>query len=265
MWTTIALLTVLGGSPGQSELNLTHVRSTHGLLGPERTNETLAPGDILFLCFDIEGVRVDDDGKVKYSMGIEVSDSGGKVLFKQVPQDLEVKTSLGGVVVPGFAKLNVGLDTPPGDYQFKLTVKDLASAKEQSLTRNVKVLPRDFALVRASTSVDPDGQYPAAVFAAGQGVWVHGHAVGFARSGAGGQPNVVFEMRVLDENGRPTLSRPVTSTINKGIPAKEAALPMAFPLTLNRAGKFTVELLATDQASGKKTKTSFPLIVRAGQ
>jgi hypothetical protein len=36
---------------------------------------------------------------------------------------------------------------------------------------------------------------------------------------------------------------------------------MHFLLSLNRPGKFTVELRATDQVSKKKAKLSFPLTV----
>jgi hypothetical protein len=262
MWTTIALLTALSGTPGQADLALTHVRSTHGLLGPERKDETLSPGDILFVGFDIEGIKVDGDGKVQYSTAIELTDAAGKMVFKKAPENNKAQISLGGNSVPGYAQLSVGLNTPQGDYQLKVTVKDLASGKEQSLTRNVKVLPQDFALVRTTASLDTDAQYPAAVFVSGQGVWVHGNAVGFARDPAGKQPNVLFEIRVLDESGSPTLPKSVTNTVNKDVPANLSALPMAFPLSLNRPGKFTVELLATDQISGKKAKTSFPITVQ---
>jgi hypothetical protein len=262
MWTTIALLTALSGTPGQADLALTRVRSTHGLLGPERKDETLSPGDILFVSYDIEGVKVDGDGKVNYSTALELTDSTGKVVFKQDPKPNQAQISLGGDSAPGYASLSVGLDTPAGDYQFKVTVKDTISGKEQSLTRNVKVLPRDFALVRATASVDTEAQYPAAVFACGQGVWVHCSAVGFLRNPGDKQPNVVYEIRVLDESGKPTLPKPVTNAVNKDVPANLSGLPMAFPLSLNRAGKFTVELLATDQLSGKKAKTSFPITVQ---
>lgn len=265
MWTTIALLATLGGTPAQGDLALTHVRSTQGLLGPERSNETLAPGDILFVCFDIEGVRVDDEGKVRYSIAIEVSDSGGKVLFKQNPKDTEARTSLGGSSVPAYATVNVGLDTPAGDYEIKATVKDLASGQQKSLTRAFKVLPKDFALVRAMASVDTDANYPASIFTCGQGVWMHCSAVGFGRGGADKQPNVVFEMRVLDDAGKPTFAKAVSNTVNKDIPAAKSALPMAFPLSLNRAGKFTIEVQATDQASGKKAKIAFPITVQAAR
>ena len=264
MWTTIALLTVLGAAPGQSGLSLTHVRSTHGPLGPERRNETLAPGDILFLCFDIEGIRVDPEGKVRYSMAIDLSDSAGKVVFQQLPKQKEVHTSLGGNSVPALAHLSVGLNTPPGDYRMKVAVKDLATGQEQSLSRNIKVLPMDFALVRTTVTLDSEASYPAAVFACGQYVWVHGSAVGFAKGG-NKQPNVVFEMRVLDASGKATTAKPVVGAPPDNLPANVSGLPLDFPLTLNRSGKFTVELQATDRISGKKATMSFPIVVQGAE
>jgi hypothetical protein len=261
MWTTIALLAALGAAPAQSGLSLTHVRSTHGLLGPERRNETLAPGDNLFLCFDIHGIRVDPEGKVRYSMAMELRDATGKVVFRQEAKEQEARASLGGDCMPAYAHLSVGLDTPPGDYQLKVIVKDLASGQEQSLSRPLKVLPKDFALVRTTVTLDPDAHYPAAVFACGQGVWVHTSAVGFMR-GPDKNPAVVFEMRVLDDSGKPTLAHPVIGTPPKGVPVDLSGLPMGFPLTLNRPGKFTIELQATDRLSGKKATASLSFVVQ---
>jgi len=262
MWTTIALLSVLAAAPAQTGLSLTHVRSTHGLLGPQRQNDTLAPGDMLFVCFDIEGIRIDEEGKVRYSMAIELSDASGKVVFRQTPKEQEAHASLGGSSVPAYARLEVGLDTPRGDYQMKITVKDLATGREESLTRGLKVLAKDFALVRTTVTLDTDAHYPAAVFTCGQGVWVQSSAVGFAQGG-GKKPALVFEMRVLDESGRPTLAKPVTGTPPKEIANNLSGLPLAFPLTLNRPGKFTVELQASDQVSGKKTRITIPIFVQA--
>jgi hypothetical protein len=264
MWTTIALLTVLGAAPAESGLSLTHVRATHGLLGPERRENSIAPGDVLFLSFDIEGITVGDGGKVRYSMAVEARDPKGKVVFRQQPEATDATVSLGGNSVPAFAQLNVGLDTPPGDYQVKVIVKDLASDKEQSLTRKVTVLPRGFALVRQTVSLDTQGQYTAAVFTCGQGVWVQCSAVEFQR-GAGKQPDLLFEVQVLDDSGKPTLAKPLTHTVNKGIPANEVKVPMAFPLSLNRAGTFTIEVKATDRVSGKTAKIVTPITVLSSQ
>lgn len=265
MWTTIALLSVLSVTPAQKDLSLTHVRSTLGLLGPQRSSDTVSPGDILFICFDIEGIAVDDRGMVRYSTVLEVSDSSGKVLFKRTPQQSEAKMSLGGNRVPAYAQISVGLDTPPGEYGCKITVKDLLSGKTTSLTRSAKVIAKDFALVRTAVSVDLDGEYPVVSLGCGQGIWVHSNAVGFARDRDSKQPHVAFTLRVLDERGQPVFDKPMTNTVKKDVPEKAPAVPMAFSLSLNRPGKFTVELLAQDELSGKKAKTSFPITVHSGQ
>src|SRR5262249_54108671 len=241
--------------------SLTHVRSTHGLLGPERADNTMAPGDNLFVCFDINGIRVDADGKVRYSMAIELSDATGKLVFRQEAKEQEARASLAGDRVPAYALLSVGLNTPPGDYRMKVIVKDVSTGREQSLSRDLKVLAKEFALVRTTVTLDPEAHYPAAVFSCGQGVWVQSSAVGFTR-GNDKKPEVLFELRVLDESGRPTLMNPVTGTPPKDVPDNLSGLPMAFPLTLNRPGKFTIELQAADRISGKKTKMSFPIVVQ---
>jgi hypothetical protein len=265
MWTTIALLSTFSTIPAQADLSLTHVRSTHGLLGPQRSSETISPGDILFVCFDLEGISVDDEGKVRYSTILEVTDASGKVLFKQAPQKSEAKMSLGGNRVPAYAHISVGLDTPPGDYGYKITVKDLISGKEKSISGTAKVAAKDFALVRTAVSMDLDGQYPVIIYASGQGIWLSCSAVGFERDKTSKQPNVSFEIRVLDERGEPIHNKPTTNTVNKDLPEQASAIPMGFPLSLNRPGKFTVELLANDQISGKKAKTSFPITVQPAQ
>jgi hypothetical protein len=270
MWTTVVLLSALSATPvsalsatpGQTDLSLTHVRSTLGLLGPQRAGETVSPGDNLFVAFDIEGISVDDQGMVRYSTALEVSDPSGKVLFRRAPDKSQAKISLGGNRVPAYAQISVGMDTPPGDYGYKITVKDLLSGKSKSITRSTKVTGKDFALVRTSVSVDLDGEYPAIVYGAGQGIWVRTHAVGFGRGDAK-QPHVAFSLRVLDQSGKSIYNKPLTNTISKDVHEKAPGIPMAFPLSLNRPGKFTVELQASDEISGKKAKTSFPITVHA--
>lgn len=263
MGTTLILLAALSATPVQTKLSLTHVRSTLGLLGPQRTNDTLTPGDILFVAFDIEGISVDDQGMVRYSTALEVRDVSGKVKFQRTPDKSQAKISLGGHRVPAYAQLRVGLDTPPGEYTYKITVTDLLSEQSQSITRSAKVAAKDFALVRTALSVDLDGDYPALVLGCGQGVWVHTNAVGFARAGDAKQPNVAFKLRVLDQRGEPVFDKPLTNSIQKDVSEKTLMLPMAFPLSLNRPGTFTVELQAQDEISGKSAKTSFPITVRA--
>ena len=75
------------------------------------------------------------------------------------------------------------------------------------------------------------------------------------------QPDLAFEMRILDESGKPVRAKPYAVEVNKDVPADAALAPAQFLLPLNRAGKFTVELTATDKAGGKKAQVTFPLTV----
>jgi hypothetical protein len=259
--TTVVLAAALAAAPVENDkLTLSHVRDTHGLMGPTRTGDKILPGGELYLCFDVDGVTVDDAGKVHYSITTEVADPKGKILFKQDPKDLEAPAALGGDSVSAFAHLDVGVQSPPGQYTITITVVDLPSKRSQELKRTVDVLPKDFGVVRLKTTSDREGQIPVSVPGAGQGLWLTFGAVGFGR-GDGKKPDLTFEMRVLDESGKPTRSKPYAVQVNKDVPADAALVPGQSFLSLNRSGKFTVELTATDKVGGKKAQLTFPLTV----
>jgi hypothetical protein len=57
----------------------------------------------------------------------------------------------------------------------------------------------------------------------------------------------------------------MTSQVNKDVPDGAQQLPLQFLLSLNRPGKFVVELSATDQVTGKKAKLTFPLKVLSNE
>jgi hypothetical protein len=262
MWTTLALVTALSVTPGQADrLTLTNARTTYGIQGPTRTSTKFLPGDNLVLSFDIEGIKADENGKVLYSIGLEVTNSKGKVQFKQDPRDLEASNALGGTSMPAFVNLKIGLDQEPGTYKVKVKVTDRAAKTSAELTQSYEVVAKGFGLVRLATTFDPEGQIPAPCIAAGQTIMVNFAAVGFDRAGTGGQPNIAVTLRVLDDAGQPTLAKPFAGAVTKGVPAKVLAVPMQFALALNRAGKFKVEVKATDKVSGKTATLSFPLTV----
>jgi hypothetical protein len=260
MWTTIALIAALNLAPAQAgELTLSNLRSTYGMLGPQRASKKYIPGDLVVVSFDIDGIKADDSGKVLYSIGLEVTDPNGKLKFKRDPRELEANISLGGNTLPAYASVPVHMDDPPGQYTAKMTVTDLSTKASKSISGNFEVLPKAFGIANVSTTLDSEMHAPAPFLGTGQSLWVNFHAIGFER--AGGQPNLSVEMKVLDENGKPTLKKPFTGEVNKDIPEKVIALPMQFLLELNRPGKFTVELNATDKVTGKKATLSFPITV----
>jgi len=256
----LALGSILAFADG-GNLALTNVRATYGLLGPARTEERFLPGDTLYLEFDIDGITVADDGKVQYSMGLEAVDGNGKVIYRQNPTDQQAQASLGGKSVPGQARLDIGLEQPAGDYSVKVTVTDRASKSTQSFTHKLRVLPADFGIVQLKTTSDSDGIVPAGLLGVGQSMWVNFAVVRFERDKGKQQPVVHFEMRVLDESGKPTLGKPQTGTIDRDVAASDKLLGGQFYVSVNRPGKFVIELKALDKVAGKSATVSFPFHV----
>lgn len=256
MWSSVLMFAALSVAPAQGgKLALTNVRLTNGILGPVRTDAKLLPGDSLFVFYDIDGLTFDSAGKGQYSIGMEVASAPGKSIFKQEPRTLAALNALGGGRLPAHSHLDIGVDQPPGDYVLKITVTDLATKASQSLTQKFSVLPKGFGLVRLRITGDPDGQVPVpAVGVVGQSVFVNCGLVGFERDKTKNVPQVALEMRILDEKGKPTLPAPFAGTAGADASPKALSIPLQFLLPLNRAGKFTIEVKATDQV-GKKSAT----------
>jgi hypothetical protein len=266
MWTSLALVTALNLLPQQTgQLALVNGRTTYGAPGLPRTDPRLLPGDQLVVVFDIEGVTVDPAGKVRYTTAVELTDSKGKVLFKQDPRPQETVAALGGSRVPGMVVLDVGLDQPPGEYAVKVTVSDRAGKGTASLSRAFQVLPPGFGLVRLTTTGDPEGQFPTSVFQTGGSLWINTGVVNFERDRDTGQPDVAIELRVLDENGKPTTAQPFQAVVNNKAPANVRFLPVQFLLPLNRPGTFTIGLKATCRLSKKSETLSMPIKVAASR
>ncbi len=53
----------------------------------------------------------------------------------------------------------------------------------------------------------------------------------------------------------------MTGTVDKDVMPTAVSVPIQFLISLNRPGKFTVELKATDKVSGKTDTRSFPITV----
>jgi hypothetical protein len=57
------------------------------------------------------------------------------------------------------------------------------------------------------------------------------------------------------------MTKPFTGAIKENVSEKALSLPVQFLLGLNRPGKFTIEIKATDLVSKKEAKESFPITV----
>jgi hypothetical protein len=264
MLTTAILLTTLSLAPGQSgQLGVSNVRTTYGPLGPTRPDNRILPGDLVCLSFDVRGFQPDSAGKVHYGVGLEVNDSKGEMVFKHEPSDMQVPAPAGSQPVPVCAKVDVGLASPSGKYDLKVTMVDRTAGTTASVTRSYEILPSEYGIVRINLTSDREGKQFTAAFSPGRPGWINFTAVGFGRDKIGGQPHLSATMRVLDERGRSIFSKPFSGVLNQGVPAQVGAVPMQFQVVLAHPGRFTVELGTTDEITGRKTAVTFPIQVVA--
>src|SRR5262249_42951128 len=156
-------------------------------------------------------------------------------------QDQDAFNLLGGNKLPAHAVAAVGLETAAGEYTLKVTVTDRISKKSETLSRKFTVLPKDFGLVQPRLFY-LEGASPAPdVLVVGHTVLIHGLIVGFARDmkdTKNPQPNIAIEVTVKDEKGQATTMQPLKDSVTADVPQDLKAIPISFPLALNRTGKF---------------------------
>jgi hypothetical protein len=215
----------------------------------------------VFISFDIDGLRATPDGKVTYSMGLEVIDKAGKAMFSAPAAKSEMLLPLGGSKLPAFVYVTLGADMQPGPYTCKITISDDATKATRIAEQKFELMPPAFGLVQLYVSKDDKGMLacgPSGV--AGQTVFVNFGLVGFGRT-ADKKPDAAVEFRVLDGNGQPALAKPIVMPIPANFPPDEPFVPFQVMLPMNREGNFTVEMKAADKTSGKSVTMTFPVKV----
>jgi hypothetical protein len=186
----------------------------------------------------------------------------GKAEFTKDPQELEVTNALGGSRLPAFAMSNIGIDRPAGKYKMIVTVNDLLAREKSStkLEKDFEVVAPKFGLVQVAL-FNQAGLPAPAVAVVGQTVVLNAAVVNFDLD-KDMQPDLTFELRILDQAGKPTVAKPFTGEANKAVPKENLRLlPLQFTLPLNRPGKFTLELEATDKVGKKSAKQTLNLEV----
>jgi hypothetical protein len=263
MWTTLALCLAVQAAPAQNAaLALDNDRFTYGYFGAVRKDDGFLPGDIAYLAFDVRNMTFDANGRAVFSVAMEVLDGAGQVRCRQVPNTQQAHNPLGGNTLHSVAQVAVPPDSKPGEYTIRLTVQDLTNKASAKLEHKARILPADFGLVNVHTCADREGRVPAAPLGTiGEPLYLNFSIVGFQRDPATKQPNVEVSLRLLDDKGQPTTARARTGKADKDIPPELKVLPLQFGVTLNRLGRFTAELTATDKLTGKSARVSFPIKV----
>jgi hypothetical protein len=263
MFPTLTVTAALLLAPAQGgKLDLANLHITYGLQGPTRTVNKFLPGDPVFLAFDIDGITIGKDGKVVYTMGLEVTDKAGKSWHKVEPTERVEFAPLGGSKMPGRAFVTLGVDAPPGEYKVKLTTTDTTTKATGSFEYKFDVIPTELGIIGVYASQDPEGKTPTHTTGfAGGSVWIQFAATGFKRNEAKkNQPDLRFEMTTMDEKGTATMVQPLSVDMNS-LEEKFPIMPMRFNLPLTRPGKFTARLSVIDNITKKTANFELPIQV----
>jgi hypothetical protein len=265
MWAALAVSAVLAAVPADAgQLQIKNDRFTYGILGQDRPDDKVIPGDTLIVAFDIEGLQVKEDGKVKYSTSMELLNKDGKSEFKENPIDRESVNTLGGSRLPCWSLVSIGTDTPPGQYTVKISVADTSvkGGKPVTVERKFEVVAPRLGIIRTGLGYDkpPTSPPPAPPVAVpGQQILAFFTVVGFeTKPGATKDKltaNVHVELSILDDSGKTTLPKPYTGDVKDISEEYKAFVPFQFPLPLNRAGKFKIRFTATDKLGNKPPVT----------
>jgi hypothetical protein len=264
MFPTLALAAALSLAPAQNaDLDISNVRVTFGgEFGPTRPDNRLLPGDVFFLAFDIDNLKLDPAGKAQYSIGMDVTDSAGKNIYTQKPTDQDVVLPLGGAKLPANAYVTVGLEQAKGTYTCKVTIIDRVSKASKSVEKSFEVQPAAFGVVALVATGDEPGAVPCPLGGtAGQTLWLHFAVVNFGRDQQTKAVNVTAEIRVTDQAGKAVNERPITYTTMKTEKDTDQVILHHIPVPLNRAGVFTVNLKVECKLTGKSYPMSFPIVV----
>jgi hypothetical protein len=277
MWATLTLATALSLTPSQSgQLELKNARATYGILGPERKDNKVLPGDTYVVSFDIDNLTMKEDGLIRYSMGMELTREGkDRPEYKSEPQEKETINTLGGSRLPSFARAEIGLDTKPGNYTLKVTVIDPATKTTKTLTSDFTVVPVKFGFAQvgffytlgdSQNRIPPQPAPPLAV--PGQTLILNFALVGFGlekapKEAKRKQPNFALEATITDDSGKPVLPKPFTVTVAQPLedPRYEQFMPFNIPIQANRPGKFKIHLKATDKVNSKTVELPLDLAV----
>ncbi len=261
MWTTVALLSALSCTPAQTgQLELNNARFTYGAFGQARKESTFLVGDLVLLSFDIEGLKVKDDGFAQYSVGWKLfNHKKNKDVFEREPAELTVINTLGGTRQPVFIVPPPEIYREPGDYTIKVEVTDSLTKATKKLERKFTVKSDEFGIVNPGLvyNVNPGvatPQFAPPVAVPGQNLMLHFTAVGFAEAGDKNAPKVSVQAEILDESGKPVLKKPIRGKAERyetEDSKKLKFLPFQVPIQVNRSGKFKIVISAKDENSGK--------------
>jgi hypothetical protein len=259
-----AAVLIVSAASAQAKLGIDNIQATYGRLGPERKSLDLYRYDELFFRFTVTGAKPDAEGKVDGSVLLQVLDGAGKVVGENQTPAKGVLV-LGGNSYPLSVSLPIGQQVPPGKYTVKITVRDNLSKESAAFQRKVTVKPLDLKIVRIQFYHDPEGKFAApAGGTLGETLCFDLRVIGFDRS----KDRILTEIawQILDSDGQEVSPKGAAFDIRQDdakAVKKWEFLRYSNSFILNRVGKFTLRITATDRLGKKSTTFEVPIQVTA--
>jgi len=248
----------------EAKLEIANPRFTYGYLGAIRPRTGALPGDVIHFSFDVKNLKLDATGRTAYSLAIDITDEQGNLFYQQKPYNSVAQAFFGGNTLPCSARLSIPLDTKPGIYNLKVTIEDRIAKTSVVHEGKGKVIEPGFGLIRVGTYADAEGRTPVPpVGVVGGSLYVDFSAVGFGRDAKTKQPDLKVQLRVLDDKGQATFVKPLSGHVKEGVLENARIIPLQFGLTLNRPGRFTIELDARCEVCGKSSTVRLPVRILA--
>jgi hypothetical protein len=254
---SVVAFVLLGFIPNiASAVDIKNIRPCYGLFGPTRYKAECLPGDVLFFTFDIDGLAVDPKTKkVSYETTLQLLDAKDKVLDTIPTPANPVVPILGGNSMPGDLYVKIGDNQPPGKYTIQMTIEDKIGKSAKAFKYPFTVLKQGFGIIRAAApAVGFHGQHHVLQF----------QLVNLTLDKKK-QPSGEVVIRILDDKKNP-IGEATKMMLPRDLPdgtdlEKLNLVAVPYSIYLNRPGRFTVEVVATDKNGDKTDRLSYPLTV----
>ncbi len=173
---------------------------------------------------------------------------------------------MGGDSFPAFVNLSMPEQVPEGGKMtIKVTVTGNQSKESTSFERQVTGKNTGLHIIALEFFHDADGKFPTSTnLTEGEPLHFRLRVIGFDRGP--GKIHTELAVQTLDEAGKENLSKPLVSVIRQEeskVVEKTGFVYFNGTVVLNRVGKFTLRLTATDRIGDKTSAVEVPLTVTA--
>lgn len=236
------------------KLKIENPRLAWTIVGPARESRSYFPGEKFVLAFHVTNNGQPLAAKTKIQSRAECIDAAGAVIVSHalncVLGDVwrgKANTVVGAMSIPETAA--------PGEYTIRWKVCDEAAGREAEVEEKIVVRPREFAIFNPVFKSDKASNSPAPLAGAVNGTLLGRVQVAEAERPKG-KARIEFLVEVVDDAGDVLQALgPHSAILNE----KEEHL--AFALSLEAAGEFTLRLTAIDLEKSKTSILELPLTV----